>query len=451
MGGGEVAPVFDGGSWPSDIQLWQGKLFREGRMLVPEGLVQRVIWAQHARTGHFGRRRLVRELNRRFCFPTSVDLWKEVAAVRAKCRICQACEAEKVSLQVSERPHPIIDQFMASVCLDIFDMPEEEFEGEVYDCFLLCVDRFTGWMIARPTRKAGLTGEKAAMLLWRDSWGEIGVPAIITTDQDPRFVSSFFSTICALTGCRLVFSQAHRPQANGRAESAGKVIRDILRKLFLEEARHWVLLLPLAIRMRHDTVDPELGFSPYQLVFGRDRSGFGLPWSVPHENLEALTWLEKREREEQDLGDRLRKRISDHSRRVSGQRKLRPFQKGDRVWMKRPKGITGPGLQSVWLGPYVLAKQVGENSFEVLAGKEMVAVHASQLKLCVEVGPEEDLSGCGSVVRSPAVSSSRFAQATATVAIVGPAPPGSAPTVTAAIVGGAGNPARVGHAQRSRV
>ena len=110
-------------------------------------------------------------------------------------------------------------------------------------------------------RKEGLTGEKAAMLLWKDSWGEIGVPAIITTDQDPRFVSSFFTTICALSGCRVVFSQAHRPQANGRAESAGKVIRDIMRKLFLEEARSWVLLLPLAIRIRHDTIDPELGIS----------------------------------------------------------------------------------------------------------------------------------------------------------------------------------------------
>ena len=98
------------------------------------------------------------------------------------------------------------------------------------------------------------------MLLWKDSWGEIGVPAIITTDRDPRFVSSFFTTICALSGCRVVFSQAHRPQANGRAESAGKVIRDIMRKLFLEEARSWVLLLPLAIRIRHDTIDPELGF-----------------------------------------------------------------------------------------------------------------------------------------------------------------------------------------------
>ena len=128
------------------------------------------------------------------------------------------------------------------------------------------------------------------------------------------------------------------------------MIRDILRKLFLEEARNLVLLLPMAIRMRHDTIDPELGFPPYQLVFGRDRPGFGLPWDVPRENLEDRAWFEKREKEEQELGDKLRMRIADQLRKASHGRKPRPFQKGDRVWMKIPKGVAGPGVQPVWLG-----------------------------------------------------------------------------------------------------
>ena len=103
----------------------------------------------------------------------------------------------------------------------------------------------------------------------------------------------------------------------GGAESAGKVIRDIMRKLFLEEARSWVLLLPVAIRIRHDTIDPELGFSPYQLVCGRDRPGFGLPWALPRENFEARAWFENREQEERELGDKLRKRITDQLRRIN--------------------------------------------------------------------------------------------------------------------------------------
>ena len=121
---------------------------------------------------------------------------------------------------------------------------------------------------------------------------------------------------------------------------------------------------------------------------------------MPRENLEARAWFEKREKEEQELGDKLRKRIADQLRKASYGRKLRPFQRGDRVWMKRPKGVAGPGLQPVWLGPYVISKQVGEHSFEILVGRDVVAVHGSQLKVCVEVNEGDELWECGAVVRS---------------------------------------------------
>jgi len=32
--------------------------------------------------------------------------------------------------------------------------------GVAYDCILLCVDRTSGWIIARPTTKLGLMGER---------------------------------------------------------------------------------------------------------------------------------------------------------------------------------------------------------------------------------------------------------------------------------------------------
>ena len=39
----DAIAIFDGGSWPTDFQVWQNKLFRDGRILVPEKLVRRVI------------------------------------------------------------------------------------------------------------------------------------------------------------------------------------------------------------------------------------------------------------------------------------------------------------------------------------------------------------------------------------------------------------------------
>ena len=187
---------------------------------------------------------------------------------------------------------PIPDRVMFSVALDIFSMPEAEWEGVVYDAFLLCVDRHSGWIIARPTQKNGLTGQKAAHLLLDSGWGEMGIPGIVTSDQGPQFVAQWWETMCARLGMWTVYSQAHRPQANGRAEVAGRVLLDLLRALVLDQNLNWVQVLPRALRIHHDTIDPNLGMTPYQVEFGRDRALGGLPGGCERECQEAQGFFE---------------------------------------------------------------------------------------------------------------------------------------------------------------
>ena len=119
------------------------------------------------------------------------------------------------------------------------------------------VDRLTSWMMARPSLKLGLTGEKAAHLMLDGSWGELGVPITVTSDQGSQFVSQWWLTICSRLGVRSAFSQAHRPQANGRAEVCGRILQTALRKLHLENHVNWVEALPRALRTHHDTFNEQ--------------------------------------------------------------------------------------------------------------------------------------------------------------------------------------------------
>ena len=115
---------------------------------------------------------------------------------------------------------------MSSVCLDVFKMPEVTWEGKVYNGYLMCVDRHTGWMVAKPANVGkGFTARVAANLLLDSSWGELGVPSVITTDKGTEFTSQWWRTMCSRLGIRQLFSQAHHHQANGRAEVAGKVVQ----------------------------------------------------------------------------------------------------------------------------------------------------------------------------------------------------------------------------------
>ena len=111
---------------------------------------------------------------------------------------------------------------MTSVCLDIFSLPSVTWSGERFDSLLLCVDRLTGWIIARPCQKIGLTAERAAHVLIEEGWDTFGIPAIITREQGPQFTGQWWRTMCARLGIRQAYSQAYRPQANFRAEVAGK-------------------------------------------------------------------------------------------------------------------------------------------------------------------------------------------------------------------------------------
>ena len=294
---------------------------------------------------------------------------------------------------------PIPDRFMASVCLDIFSMPVTEWRGQHFDAFLLCVDRHSGWMLAKPTQKVGLTGEKAAQFLLDSTWGEVGVPSVVTSDQGPQFVSQWWVTMCSRLGVRTAYAQSHRPQANGRAEVAGRVLQDVLRKLLIDSDINWVEALPRALRIHHETPDPVTGLSPYEIVFGRERALAGLPWTTPRFCEEAGAFFERMRGIDADVAHALNEAHQDLALKINARRRERPsYVTGDWVWYRRPTSVGGVKMQSWWQGPFRLLDRVGERSYRLRTpqGQEFDA-HADQLKTC----DWDDLDDAGHELQYP--------------------------------------------------
>ena len=46
---------------------------------------------------------------------------------------------------------------MTSVAMDLFDMPTVDHEGAVFNVIVVCWDRHSGWVVAVPCKKQGLT------------------------------------------------------------------------------------------------------------------------------------------------------------------------------------------------------------------------------------------------------------------------------------------------------
>ena len=68
--------------------------------------------------------------------------------VKRGCVVCQACEHPNWAIKGRYEMTPIPPAPFISVCVDIFSLPEVNWQENTYDALVLCVDRHSGWMIA---------------------------------------------------------------------------------------------------------------------------------------------------------------------------------------------------------------------------------------------------------------------------------------------------------------
>ena len=86
---------------------------------------------------------------------------------------------------------------MVHVALDLFSIAPTTYQGKSYDSILVCVDRLSGWTIAVPCEKRGLTSKRAAQLIL-DKWEMFEIPEVITSDQGKHFVGVWWQNLCPL-------------------------------------------------------------------------------------------------------------------------------------------------------------------------------------------------------------------------------------------------------------
>ena len=219
-------------------------------------------------------------MKRHFAWPCKESVAKKWGEeVCRKCVKCQGLKAPNFSMKTKLEGTPVPDELGTSVVIDLCNLPRREWEGGVYDCLILAVDRLSGWTLAVPTKRKGgqISAEGVAKAIF-PAWAEFfGVPSMVTTDKGTQFTSVWWKTLCSLMGIRRRYAQAGHHQANGRAENQVREFKNWLTRATNGEEGNWVEALPLVRRMYHDT--PGLtGQTPYQIVYGRTRLLPGAPY-----------------------------------------------------------------------------------------------------------------------------------------------------------------------------
>nr|XP_027212302.1 uncharacterized protein LOC113805498 [Penaeus vannamei] len=93
------------------------------------------------------------------------------------------------------------------------------------------------------------------------------------SDQGSNFWSVMFQEVMKLLHVKQYSATAYRPQTQGALERYHQTLKSMLTKYCHETGSEWDLGVPLMLYAIRCTKQESLGFSPYELLFGRDIRG----------------------------------------------------------------------------------------------------------------------------------------------------------------------------------
>ena len=301
----------DGQKWPKGLTEEDGKLYRNGKLLVQESRVLELCEAWHHHMMHPGIKKQALDMQRRFEI-SQINLYTAIKKVRKGCSVCQACNPDNRNVPGEAQWTPVPDQPMESVAMEVFSMPEVHIGKETFDCVVLCVDRHSGYVVAVPARKKGLLAKEVAVMMIRHWLTVFDIPRTICSDRGPQFTGGWFKAMCSLMGIRHAKSVAYLSRSNGRAEVAGRQLFEKLRKIHITNPRrNWFEEMWPALKAHHDTHTPG-GLSSHQILFGRDPLGRGLPLSGDGMAMDAKEFFARQEATARDIRQQLEKEHAEH-------------------------------------------------------------------------------------------------------------------------------------------
>lgn len=378
--------------WQS-LHLRNGVLYRkweseDGRanrwqLILPRSRIPEVLGELHssATGGHFGLLKTLRKVRERFYWDNSskdVEQW---------CTSCDQCAARKGPRKRTRGKLQLynVGAPFERIALDILGpLPTTNGQNKF---ILVVMDYFSKWPEAYsiPDQEASTISEVLV-----ENWiSRFGVPLLIHSDQGTNFTSAVFKGMCDIMGMKKTQTTPLHPQSDGMVERFNRTILNHLSVFVSRNQRDWDQKLPLFLLAYRSAVHETTGYTPAQLLFGRDLRLpcdilFGCPQDVLPSPVEYLQDLQERlktihhfTRERINIStDRMKLRYDVNANQAE-------FKENDKVWLwnpKRQKGLS-PKLQNHWEGPYIVMSQLNDVNFRIrkTASSRPMIVHVDRL------------------------------------------------------------------------
>ncbi|GFX30620.1 retrovirus-related Pol polyprotein from transposon 412 [Trichonephila clavipes] len=338
-----------------------GKTFR-WQLVLPRSRIPEVLKELHGSPtgGHFGVMKTLHRVRERFC-------WGKVRAdVEQWCKSCDACSARKgPKIRSRGKLHRYnVGAPFERIAFDILGPLPRTASGNKY--LLVVMDYFTKWpeVYPIPDQEAPTVAE-AVVQHWISRYG---VPLQLHSDQGRNFVSAVLKGVCELLGIDKTKTTPLQPQSDGMVERFNRTILNNLSLMVSKNQQDWDQKVPLFLLAYRSAVHETTGYSPSQMLFGRDLRLpcdllFGRPPDTASSPEEYVQNLQTRFEDVHHLArERINLRTEKMKTRYDTKATGHQFKEGDKVWFYNPtrrKGLS-PKLQSHWDGPYTILKIIND-------------------------------------------------------------------------------------------
>ena len=129
------------------------------------------------------------------------------------------------------------------------------------------IDTFTGWIegFSTQTEKA----EEVVKKLLHEIIPRFGLPRSLQSDNGTSFTSKVTQGVSKTLGITYYLHGAWRPQSSGKVKRANQFLKSAIKKITQKTSLGWKEALPIALLCTHIAPMEQVGFSPYQMLYGR--------------------------------------------------------------------------------------------------------------------------------------------------------------------------------------
>ncbi|KAL3854643.1 hypothetical protein ACJMK2_013904 [Sinanodonta woodiana] len=390
---GSVKKCKNGGT--SKFLTRKGLMYREYsisdrkflQLVVPQKLRSQVLKVAHetSMAGHLGVKKTTDRVLKELYWP-GVN-----SDVRRFCRSCDICQKTISKGRVTRVPlgkMPLIDTPFKRVAIDIVGpiFPPTDRKNRY---ILTLVDYATRYPEA--TALPSIETERVAEALV-DMFSRVEVPEEVLTDCGAQFTSDIMAEISRLLSFKQLRTTPYHPMCNGLVEKFNGTLKQMLRRMCVEKPKDWDRYLNALLFAYREVPQESLGFSPFELLYGRTVRGpmriLRELWSYEVADEEVKTTyqyvvdlqgrLESTCRIAQDELVKSSRRYAKYYNRGTRSRK---FEVGNKVLVLLPTNNNKLLVQ--WKGPYEVKQVKGEMDYIIDVEGKSKTFHANMLKLYV--------------------------------------------------------------------